>query len=291
VFVARSGEASRLVFVRPDGSGERRVDAGDGAARSPAWSPDSTRVAFARERDGDSDLLVIGRDGSGLRGLTDGPGVDANPEWFRFDDGANGENLVTFDRLAPGSDDYGVAVVDPEGGAVRQLSASDALDVDPAWSPDGDRIAFATGRDGNLEIYAMAGDGSAQTRLTIASRNDTEPAYERPPTPVPPLPPPPAPTGGGGGGCEGGGAGNNRYVGTNGRDRICGGGGNDRIRGLDGRDILYGDTGRDRLRGGPGRDYLDVRDGAGGDVLRGGPGRDTGVWDPNDRVRSVKRQR
>ena len=288
-FVAKSGASSKLAFVRPDGSGERQVDAGNGVARSPAWSPDSARIAFAREDGGDSDLFVIGRDASGLRRLTGGPDVDANPDWARFDGGAAVEDLVTFDRLRPGGDDYEVAAVPVDGGAVRLLSASEALDVEPAWSPDGDRIAFASDRDGNLEIYAMGGDGSAQTRLTVASRNDTEPAYERPSTAPPPLPVPPPPAGGGGG-CRGGGAGNNHYTGTSGADRIAVEEGTTGSAGLPGATSSTATKVSTASRG-AGRDYLDARDGLGGDVLRGGSGKDTGVWDRGDHVHSVKRQR
>ena len=34
-----------------------------------------------------------------------------------------------------------------------------AQDSDPAWSPDGTKIAFDTDRDGNYEIYVMSADG------------------------------------------------------------------------------------------------------------------------------------
>jgi len=37
---------------------------------------------------------------------------------------------------------------------------------DPAWSPDGSKIAFVSDRDGNDEIYVMSADGSNQKRCT-----------------------------------------------------------------------------------------------------------------------------
>ena len=42
----------------------------------------------------------------------------------------------------------------------------------PAWSPDGQRIAFMSDRDGNDELYVMDADGSNPTRLTQDAGRD-----------------------------------------------------------------------------------------------------------------------
>ena len=54
--------------------------------------------------------------------------------------------------------------INPDGTAVTQLSPSSGLA--PAWSPDGQRIAFVTLREGAPEIWAMNADGSGEVRLT-----------------------------------------------------------------------------------------------------------------------------
>jgi Tol biopolymer transport system component len=51
------------------------------------------------------------------------------------------------------------------------------LDALPAWSPDGERIAFATDRDGNWELYVMEADGAAQRRLTNTQEDESSPAW------------------------------------------------------------------------------------------------------------------
>ena len=52
----------------------------------------------------------------------------------------------------------------------------DDLSTPAAWSPDGSRIAFASDRDGNFEVYVMNADGSGQTNLTDDPSRDIDPA-------------------------------------------------------------------------------------------------------------------
>src|SRR2546425_475550 len=48
---------------------------------------------------------------------------------------------------------------------------------DPAFSPDGSRIAFVSRRDGNAEIYVMNADGTGSTRITNDPQPDGRPAF------------------------------------------------------------------------------------------------------------------
>jgi len=48
---------------------------------------------------------------------------------------------------------------------------------DPTWSPDGTRIAFVTHRTGDPEIFVMNADGSGQTNLTSHTAFDSTPAW------------------------------------------------------------------------------------------------------------------
>lgn len=63
-----------------------------------------------------------------------------------------------------------------ETAAIR-LTNDPAIDFQPAWSPDGQRIAFTSNRDGNNEIYVMNADGSDLTNLTQNPANDRDPAW------------------------------------------------------------------------------------------------------------------
>jgi hypothetical protein len=48
---------------------------------------------------------------------------------------------------------------------------------DPAFSPDGSRVAFVSQRDGNPEIYVMNADGTGVTRITNDPQGDGRPAF------------------------------------------------------------------------------------------------------------------
>jgi tol-pal system beta propeller repeat protein TolB len=50
-------------------------------------------------------------------------------------------------------------------------------DYQPAWSPDGEYIAFGSERDDNYDIYLMKADGSGLTRLTDHPAGDWGPTW------------------------------------------------------------------------------------------------------------------
>ena len=87
-----------------------------------------------------------------------------------------GNGSIAFASTANGNAD--IYVVDPAGGDdATRLTEDAADDTDPAWSPDGETIAFTSRRDGDAEIFVMNADGSAQTKLTDSPADDTEPAW------------------------------------------------------------------------------------------------------------------
>jgi Tol biopolymer transport system component len=71
-----------------------------------------------------------------------------------------------------------IYLVNPDGSGRVQLTQGPSVNVDPAWSPDGRRIAFASNRDDpNDEIYVMNADGTNIARLTNNSSSDRDPAW------------------------------------------------------------------------------------------------------------------
>lgn len=60
-----------------------------------------------------------------------------------------------------------IYLMNADGSQPIRLTSVPGPDLDPVFSPDGTRIAFCSGRDGNnREIYIMQADGTDQTNVT-----------------------------------------------------------------------------------------------------------------------------
>ena len=70
-----------------------------------------------------------------------------------------------------------IYVMDADGKNQRRLTHHPADDSLPSWSPDGQKIAFSSYRNGgNIQIFVMGSDGQNPIRLTDGV-NDRNPAW------------------------------------------------------------------------------------------------------------------
>ncbi len=160
----------RIYVMNADGAGERPLTPA-GEYRSPKWSPDGRNIAFVSARTGYSDINLMDGDGSNYRRVTSLRGEVLSLTWSP--DGQKiAFDFVPTERLKLHVMDIYVLALG--GGGMQQIAEGG---VQPAWSPNGKRIAFASNRDGNSEIYVMNADGSDAQRLTNHKAEDLFPAW------------------------------------------------------------------------------------------------------------------
>jgi Tol biopolymer transport system component len=199
-------EDNREVWLMDADGGRqtRLLERADGVdLDTPVWSPDGSRIAYARFESngddlpvGDHDIWVVNSDGSDARPLATGPTWQWFPRWspdgawIAYTDEARGGPWLESGPVGPdlGAGPAGPAFpganvpslpeanlwrvrVDGSGVPIR-ITNNAGDDRSGSWSPDGTRLAFDSTRDGNTQIYVVDADGSNTSRLTTTPGAD-----------------------------------------------------------------------------------------------------------------------
>jgi len=162
----------RWQIYTADSAGGQVTDVSGGVSNDydPSWSPDGKQIVFHSDRAGSCQIYVMDRGGGNVRLVTFDKGANTNPSWssdgriaYESDPSAAGLPCTPDTGNRQHNDIYTIGV---DGNNRVQVTQDPADDIDPAWSPDGTRIAFASNRTGSYQIYVVNADGSGLVQLS-----------------------------------------------------------------------------------------------------------------------------
>ena len=172
---ANGNDAQAKLFLRTvvgsvgGGSAGSTITPQAGQHRHPTWSPDRTKIAYARgdascATDCDIFVLDLTDPGAAPENITKTDNVtEDRPAWS-----PDGTRIAYESEVVNGSGQTDVLVQqEPFGGLAGNLtntSAAGAFEGKPAWTPDSETIYYAKGSpNANANIMKRPADGGAET--------------------------------------------------------------------------------------------------------------------------------
>ena len=142
----------------------------------PAWSPDGNWLAFTRHQGATIFLFLRSADGKEERRLTKREAPEYDACWS-----PDGKRLAfAYDNAMPNQGDIEVYSIGTDGDNLQPVARSPGKlthEEWPAWSPDGEWIAFSSTREDNQEIHVCRPDGKEIKRLTSDPAIDAHPCW------------------------------------------------------------------------------------------------------------------
>jgi Tol biopolymer transport system component/predicted Ser/Thr protein kinase len=167
-FVSGSGFLSNDIYVAPASGGKPRpVTSLHADIKGPAWMTNGKELVFSSNHQGLKTLWRVALSGG-----------DPEPLSIAADDArhvtiSSRGNRLAFLRYRVDTNIWEAPAFAAGHGQPSKLIASTREDASPAFSQDGQRIAFASDRSGRFEIYVCGSDGSNPVQLTSMKAPDT----------------------------------------------------------------------------------------------------------------------
>ena len=162
------GRLFSLLVADQDGENENVVMESNNPIMSPAWSPDSRRLAYVSFEDNKSSIFIQTlRTGSRIQ-VSNKAGINGAPAFS-----PDGRQLVLTLGGVDGNPD--IHVMDINTKKTRRLTTHRAIDTEGSWSPDGRFIYFTSDRSGGPQIYRVAATGGTPERITFEGGYNARP--------------------------------------------------------------------------------------------------------------------
>ncbi len=160
-FTCTRGDYNQLCMINRDGTGLIQLSDMEASNYYPVFTPDGSSLLFASNRNGPFDLYLLLFGEKQLFQITDNVGNVVSPDYS-----PDGRRLVFANQAGEGPASIWMVNADGLNPHLVYTGADDI--VAAAWSPNGERIAYAmsVGVPQEYEIFTMDTDGKNHLRIS-----------------------------------------------------------------------------------------------------------------------------
>ena len=157
-----------LVVADADGANEITIMESTDPIMSPAWSPDSRRLAYVSFENNISTIYVQTlRSGNRIK-VSSRAGINGAPAFS-----PDGRKLVL--TLGGIDGNLDINILDLASRKVTRLTTNRSIDTEGTWAPNGRTIYFTSDRSGGPQIYRMDVNGGSPVRVTFEGSYNARP--------------------------------------------------------------------------------------------------------------------
>ena len=133
-----------------------------------------THIAYVHKQNGNKEIWEMDYDGANAHQITHLRSISLTPRW------SPDASRIAFTCYVPNRDGVRSAQICIYSSVSNRLIAFPRFrgtNSSPAWSPNGEQIAFMSSQNGDPEIYLINADGSHLHRITFAIGVNTSPSW------------------------------------------------------------------------------------------------------------------
>ena len=160
-FTCTRGDYNQLCMINRDGTGLTQLSDMEASSYYPTFTPDGSSLLFSSNRNGPFDLYLLLFSEKQLFQLTENVGNVVSPDYS-----PDGRRIVFANQVADGN--TSIWMVNADGLNPHLVYAGAKPIVAVAWSPDGEKIAYAmsVGIPQEYEIFTMDTNGKNHLRVS-----------------------------------------------------------------------------------------------------------------------------
>jgi TolB protein len=164
----RDGRLYSLIVSDQDGENEHKIMESTDPIMSPAWSPDSRRLAYVSFEGSRSSVFIQTlRTGNRIQ-VSSKPGINGAPAFS-----PDGRQLVV--TLGGVDGNLDIYTLDINSRVSKRLTTNRSIDTEGSWSPDGRYIYFTSDRSGGPQVYRVSSSGGTPERVTFDGSYNARP--------------------------------------------------------------------------------------------------------------------